>query len=92
MLLAGDPAQPDFRFCGAKKLLGEGPYCACHAGIAYQTQHNRRRQPRSQSRPSASEAAHHAQAKTNGANVQSPARRIYALRRNVACIDHAARV
>jgi hypothetical protein len=39
----GDPAQPDFRFCGAKKLPGEGPYCACHAGIAYQTQHNRRR-------------------------------------------------
>jgi GcrA cell cycle regulator len=35
----GDPAQPDFRFCGAKKLPGEGPYCACHAGIAYQTQH-----------------------------------------------------
>jgi hypothetical protein len=46
----GDPAQPDFRFCGAKKLPGEGPYCACHAGIAYQTQHNRRREPRSQRR------------------------------------------
>ena len=26
----GDPAQSQFRFCGAKKLPGEGPYCACH--------------------------------------------------------------
>ena len=49
----GDPAQSEFRFCGAKKLPGEGPYCARHAGIAYQTQHNRRRERRSQSRPSA---------------------------------------
>jgi GcrA cell cycle regulator len=49
----GDPAQPDFRFCGAKKLPGEGPYCACHAGIAYQTQRDRRRERQSQSRPSA---------------------------------------
>jgi GcrA cell cycle regulator len=39
----GDPAQSEFRFCGAKKLLGQGPYCAYHAGIAYQTQHDRRR-------------------------------------------------
>jgi GcrA cell cycle regulator len=39
----GDPAQSEFRFCGAKKLPGQGPYCACHAGIAYQTQHDRRR-------------------------------------------------
>jgi GcrA cell cycle regulator len=37
----GDPAQSEFRFCGAKKLPGQGPYCACHAGIAYQTQHAR---------------------------------------------------
>ena len=49
----GDPAQPDFRFCGAKKLPGQGPYCACHAGIAYQTQHDRRHERRSQCRPSA---------------------------------------
>ncbi|MGC2224971.1 MAG: GcrA family cell cycle regulator [Methylocella sp.] len=49
----GDPAQSEFRFCGAKKLPGQGPYCACHAGIAYQTQHDRRRERRSQSRPSA---------------------------------------
>jgi len=49
----GNPAQSEFRFCGAKKRPGEGPYCACHAGIAYQTQHDRRRERRSQSRPSA---------------------------------------
>lgn len=42
----GDPTQADFRFCGAKKLPGEGPYCACHAGIAYQTQQERRRERR----------------------------------------------
>jgi GcrA cell cycle regulator len=44
----GDPTQPEFRFCGAKKLPGQGPYCACHAGIAYQTQHDRRRERRPQ--------------------------------------------
>ncbi|MGQ0445647.1 MAG: GcrA family cell cycle regulator [Beijerinckiaceae bacterium] len=44
----GDPAQSEFRFCGAKKLPGQGPYCACHAGIAYQTQHDRRRERRPQ--------------------------------------------
>jgi GcrA cell cycle regulator len=42
----GDPAQPEFRFCGAKKLPGQGPYCACHSRIAYQTQHDRRRERR----------------------------------------------
>jgi GcrA cell cycle regulator len=42
----GDPAQSEFRFCGAKKLPGQGPYCACHAGIAYQTQNDRRRERR----------------------------------------------
>ena len=40
----GDPAQSDFRYCGAKKIPGEGPYCACHSRIAYQTPHDRRRQ------------------------------------------------
>lgn len=40
----GDPTQPDFRFCGAKKLPGQGPYCACHARVAYQTSHERRRE------------------------------------------------
>jgi GcrA cell cycle regulator len=38
----GDPTQSEFRFCGAKKLPGHGPYCACHAGIAYQGPHDRR--------------------------------------------------
>jgi GcrA cell cycle regulator len=42
----GDPAQPEFRFCGAKKLPGQGPYCACHSTIAYQSQHDRRRERR----------------------------------------------
>jgi GcrA cell cycle regulator len=40
----GDPAQPDFRYCGAKKIPGRGPYCACHSAIAYQNPHDRRRQ------------------------------------------------
>lgn len=40
----GDPTQSEFRFCGAKKLPGQGPYCACHAGIAYHGQHDRRRE------------------------------------------------
>ncbi|MGH6800587.1 MAG: GcrA family cell cycle regulator [Methylocella sp.] len=48
----GDPAQSEFRFCGAKKLPGQGPYCSCHAGIAYQTQHDRRRERRPQNGPS----------------------------------------
>lgn len=39
----GDPAQADFRYCGAKKVPGSGPYCACHSGIAYQSHHDRRR-------------------------------------------------
>jgi GcrA cell cycle regulator len=48
----GDPAQADFRFCGAKKLPGQVPYCSCHAGIAYHGQHDRRRErpPHRQSR------------------------------------------
>ncbi len=42
----GDPAQSDFRFCGAKKLPGQGPYCACHSAIAFQTVQERRRDRR----------------------------------------------
>jgi GcrA cell cycle regulator len=42
----GDPAQPEFRFCGAKKLPGQGPYCACHSRIAYQAHNDRRRERR----------------------------------------------
>jgi GcrA cell cycle regulator len=44
----GDPAQSEFRFCGAKKLPGQGPYCASHTAIAYQSQHDRRRERRLQ--------------------------------------------
>jgi GcrA cell cycle regulator len=39
----GDPTQAEFRFCGARKTPGEGPYCGCHAAIAYQPQQDRRR-------------------------------------------------
>jgi GcrA cell cycle regulator len=39
----GDPGTSEFRFCGAAKRVGAGPYCAHHAGIAYQPQHDRRR-------------------------------------------------
>jgi GcrA cell cycle regulator len=39
----GDPGSTEFRFCGAAKRVGAGPYCAHHAGIAYQPQHDRRR-------------------------------------------------
>lgn len=39
----GDPGSAEFRFCGAAKRIGAGPYCAHHAGIAYQPQHDRRR-------------------------------------------------
>ena len=47
----GDPTQSEFRFCGAKKLPGQGPYCSCHAGIAYHGPNDRRqRQPHRQSR------------------------------------------
>jgi GcrA cell cycle regulator len=49
----GDPAQSDFRFCGAKKLPGNGPYCACHSRIAYQSPHDRRRERRQHIGPDA---------------------------------------
>ena len=39
----GDPTQAEFRFCGARKTPGDGPYCACHAAIAYQPHQDRRR-------------------------------------------------
>jgi GcrA cell cycle regulator len=40
----GDPASPDFRYCGAKMQIGlGGPYCTYHARIAYQPAHDRRR-------------------------------------------------
>jgi len=40
----GDPASPDFFFCGGKTLAGL-PYCALHSRVAYQPAADRRRQP-----------------------------------------------
>lgn len=39
----GDPTSPEFRFCGAHSPIGGGPYCAYHAGVAYQPAQDRRR-------------------------------------------------
>jgi GcrA cell cycle regulator len=39
----GDPASPEFRYCGARMQIGLGPYCAYHARIAYQPAQDRRR-------------------------------------------------
>lgn len=39
----GDPTTAEFRFCGAKSNVGEGPYCTYHARIAYQPAQDRRR-------------------------------------------------
>jgi len=39
----GDPTTPEFRFCGSHYEPGEGPYCRCHARIAYQPHADRRR-------------------------------------------------
>jgi len=37
----GDPAQPDFFFCGGQAITGL-PYCAYHSRVAYQPPHMRR--------------------------------------------------
>ncbi len=42
----GDPATPDFRYCGADAPIGEGPYCKYHARVAYQPAQDRRRAKR----------------------------------------------
>ncbi|NDB68127.1 MAG: GcrA cell cycle regulator [Methylocystaceae bacterium] len=39
----GDPTTPEFRFCGGPSPIGEGPYCAYHARVAYQPSQDRRR-------------------------------------------------
>lgn len=31
----GDPASPDFRYCGSDKAVTDGPYCRFHFRIAY---------------------------------------------------------
>jgi GcrA cell cycle regulator len=39
----GDPATPEFRYCGAKSPVGT-PYCSHHSRIAYQPAQDRRRE------------------------------------------------
>jgi GcrA cell cycle regulator len=49
----GDPAQPEFRFCGSKAATGAA-YCAGHRRLAYQPVQDRRRErdrERRQARP-----------------------------------------
>jgi GcrA cell cycle regulator len=38
----GDPASPDFRYCGSP--IAHGPYCAHHGRLAYQPAQDRRRE------------------------------------------------
>ena len=38
----GDPSSPEFRYCGGKAPIGEGPYCAHHSRMAYQPSQDRR--------------------------------------------------
>jgi GcrA cell cycle regulator len=38
----GDPASPDFRYCGSPAAVG--PYCAYHGKLAYQPVQDRRRE------------------------------------------------
>ncbi len=38
----GDPSSTDFRYCGGKAPIGEGPYCAVHSRLAYQPAQDRR--------------------------------------------------
>ena len=37
----GDPAAPDFRYCGGEAPIGAGPYCRFHSRIAYQPTQSR---------------------------------------------------
>jgi GcrA cell cycle regulator len=46
----GDPASPDFRYCGSP--VSSGPYCAHHCGLAYQPVQDRRRDRDRDRRPS----------------------------------------
>ena len=38
----GDPSSSEFRYCGGKAPIGEGPYCAFHSRMAYQPTQDRR--------------------------------------------------
>ena len=39
----GDPSSAEFRYCGGKAPIGEGPYCKQHSRMAYQPTQERRR-------------------------------------------------
>ena len=38
----GDPSSSEFRYCGGKAPIGDGPYCAFHSRMAYQPAQDRR--------------------------------------------------
>lgn len=38
----GDPSSSDFRYCGGKAPVGQGPYCSLHSRMAYQPTQDRR--------------------------------------------------
>ena len=38
----GDPSSSEFRYCGGKAPIGEGPYCKLHSRMAYQPASDRR--------------------------------------------------
>ena len=38
----GDPASAEFRYCGGKAPIGDGPYCSYHSRMAYQPTQDRR--------------------------------------------------
>jgi GcrA cell cycle regulator len=42
----GDPTSTEFRYCGGKRPIGEGPYCPLHSRMAYQPAQDRRRERR----------------------------------------------
>ena len=39
----GDPSSVEFRYCGGKAPIGEGPYCSYHSRMAYQPMQDRNR-------------------------------------------------
>ena len=38
----GDPSSTEFRYCGGKAPIGDGPYCKFHSRMAYQPVQDRR--------------------------------------------------
>ena len=38
----GDPSSSEFRYCGGKAPIGDGPYCSFHSRMAYQPTQDRR--------------------------------------------------